>query len=530
MQRMRTIALLVVALLTLALAALPVGCGNNAQPDGSKLVTYVIGDATGDWGYPSPYLHYSRGPGYVRMSLVFDTLVWKDDQGFTPALAEEWEYIEAENAYVFHLRSNAKWHDGEEFTAEDVAFTIDYVKMHPNPFVTLIGPTGVEHATVADQYTIKLYLEQDYAPFLNDVAATLAILPKHIWETVEKPEEFTGAQAVIGSGPFKLVDYSKAQGSYLYEAYDEYYLGRPAVDRLKFVKISEEMIPAALKQGTIDAGQVVPEMVEGVQAAGLTAIEGTYNWNAKMTMNHKKEPLSDKRFRQALAYAIDRESLVEVTQRGFAMAGSPGIIPPDSPWFNPSIEMYEYNPTRAQQLLTELGYELDGGLWKKNGTALSLSLIAASDFKDVGQFIKAALEEIGITVVFQTLEGKTVDAKVTEWDFDLSIYGHGGLYEPSILNKIITGKGFNSARYTENATLNDLLASQLAEMDPTKRKALVGQVQEVYAEDLPALTLYYPDFYWAHDGTVPLFYTEGGIASGVPIPLNKLCFMTYETK
>jgi len=212
------------------------------------------------------------------------------------------------------------------------------------------------------------------------------------------------------------------------------------------------------------------------------------------------------------------------------MAGSPGIIPPDSPWFNPNIEMYEHNPTKAQQLLTELGYQLDGGLWKKNGTALSLNLIAASDFKAVGQFIKAGLEEIGITVDFQTLEGKTVDAKVSEWDFDLSIYGHGGLYEASILNKVITGKGFNSARYTENAALNQLLVAQLAEMDHTQREALVDQIQEVYADEVPALTLYYPDSYWAHEGTVRLFYTQGGIASGIPIPLNKLCFIEYESE
>ncbi|MGD9912235.1 ABC transporter substrate-binding protein, partial [Methanothrix sp.] len=90
-----------------------------------EIPVYTIADTTGDWGYPSPYLHYSRGPGYVRMSFIFDTLVWKDQNGFVPALAESWEYLEGENAYLFNLNPNVKWHDGEPFTANDVVFTIN---------------------------------------------------------------------------------------------------------------------------------------------------------------------------------------------------------------------------------------------------------------------------------------------------------------------------------------------------------------------------------------------------------------------
>jgi len=93
------------------------------------------------------------------------------------------------------------------------------------------------------------------------------------------------------------------------------------------------------------------------------------------------------------------------------------------------------------------------------------------------------------------------------------------------LNKVIVGKGFNSARYDSNQTLNQLLEAQLSEMDAEERKELVWQIQEIYAEDLPALTLYYPNWYWAHDGSVDLFYTKDGIAIGIPIPLNRLAFV-----
>jgi len=491
----------------------------------SKISSYTITDSTGDWGYSSPYLHYARGPGYTRMSFIFETLVWKDASGFVPQLAKEWEYVAEENAYIFKLHKNVTWHDGEEFTAKDVVFTIDYVKTHPNPFVTLIGPSGIREAVAIDDYTVKLYLEQPYAPFLHDVAGTLAIIPKHIWEGVNDPKSLTGPEAVIGTGPYTLADYSKEHGTYLYKAYNNYYLGRPVVDEIKFVKISEEMIPAALKEGLASAGDIPPEVVSEMEEAGLTIITAPVAWNAKLTINHRKEPLSSKQFRQALACAIDRESLVQITQRGHALAGSPGMMPPTSDWYNPDTPQYEYDPARTRELLEGLGYEMKDGYFTEDDKVLELELLATAQFKEVGQCVKQQLEEAGIKIDFRTMEAKTVDAKVGAWDFDLAIYGHGGLYEPSILKRVIMDEGFNSARYTSNETLNQLLEAQLGEMDPEKRKQLVFQIQELYAQDLPALTLYYPKWYWAHDGTVNLFYTMDGMASGIPIPLNRMSFV-----
>ena len=201
------------------------------------------------------------------------------------------------------------------------------------------------------------------------------------------------------------------------------------------------------------------------------------------------------------------------------------MMPPTSDWYNPDTPQYEYDPAKAAGLLEELGYKLKDGYFSKDSEMLELELLATAQFKEVGQFVKQQLEEAGIKIDFRTMEAKTVDTKVVAWDFDLSIYGHGGLYEPSILKRVIMDEGFNSARHTSNETLNQLLEEQLTEMDTEKRKDLVSQIQEVYAEDLPALTLYYPKWYWAHDGTVNLFYTPGGIASGIPIPLNRMAFV-----
>ena len=412
----------------------------QVEPETStQIESYIIADETGDWGYPSPYLRYSRGPGYIRMSFVFDTLIWKDEDSFIPALAKEWTYDETENTYTFVLQENAVWHDGEPVTAEDVAFTVEYVKSHPDPFVTLVGPSGITEAVVIDDHTVKLCLETLYAPFLYEIAGVMAILPKHIWETVDDPMTFDGPEAVIGSGPYKLVDYDKAQGSYLYEAFEDYYQGKPVVDRLIFVKTGTEMINAALTQEEVQAASIKAEMVDALESEGFVIVPSSYNWNAKLTINHQKEPMNQKEFRQALAYAIDRQALVDVTQRGHGIPGSPCILPPDNRWYNPDIEQYDYNPDKAQQLIEGLGYTLNGdGNFTRDGEVLSLELITQTSygFKEVGQFVKDSLEDVGIKVELMVLEGKSLDAKVEAWDFDLSVYGHGGLYEASILPKV----------------------------------------------------------------------------------------------
>jgi len=512
--------LFIVLPIALVCCVLIIVYGGKGQP--SEISSYTIADSTGDWGYPTPYTHYSRGPGYVRMSFIFETLVWKDDSHFVPALARDWQYVEAENAYIFELRDDVTWHDGTNFTAEDVVFTFEYTKEHPFQWV---NASLVESVEAVDEYTVKLYLSQPYAPFFQDVAGTQPIIPKHIWRSVTEPEKFKGAQAVVGTGPYTLADYSQEHGAYLYKAYSHYYLDKPAMDELEFVKISEAMIPSALKQGSANAGDVPPEIVSELEEAGLTIITAPHAWNAKLMMNHQKEPLSSKQGRQALAYAINRTALVEITQRGHALAGSPGMIPPTSEWYYPDTPQYEYDPARAKQLLEGLNYSLESGYFTKDGEELKLELIAAAEFEEVGQFVKDQLEAVGIKIDFKTLEAKTVDARVEGWDFDLSIYGHGALYEPSVLPRFIVGEGFNSARYHSNETLNQLLEAQLREMDGEQRRELIWQIQEIYAEDLPALTLYYPNWYWAHDGSVELFYTRDGIAIGIPLPLNRLAFV-----
>ncbi|WP_066636145.1 ABC transporter substrate-binding protein [Desulfolucanica intricata] len=511
------------------------GCGSretgnqNVTGDG-KTTDYTISDPTGDWGFPSPYGHYTRGPGYLRMSFIFDTLVWKDEQNFIPALAKSWEFIEDENAYLFNLQNNVTWHDGEKFTAKDVVFTFNYIKNHQ---YQMVDPGIVKEAKMLDDYTVKLYLSKPYAPFLQSLAGVMPILPEHIWNNVHNPEQFLEKDALIGTGPYKLVDYNKTQGTYLYEANENYYQGKPKVERIKFVKISGEMAASALKQKQINAAQVQPEMVDMLKGEGFKTLTGSHDWVAKLVINHEKEPLNSKKFRQALAYAIDRQAIVDTCLRGHGLAGSPGFIPSDNIWYNSQIEQYPYNPSKTKEILSGLGYIKKGNYYEKNGKILELELIFSGGTASPGspgeresEMIKDQLEKAGIKINLRSLEAKTRDNMIEERRFDIALSGHGGLGgDPEILSRYIGGKGFNSAGYEKNKELNSLLQQQVMETNQEKRKELVGQIQKLYAEEIPSLTLYYPTWYWLHDGQVNLNYTKQGIGSGVPIPLNKLWFV-----
>ncbi|MBA7541749.1 hypothetical protein ES705_34065 [subsurface metagenome] len=179
-----------------------------------------------------------------------------------------------------------------------------------------------------------------------------------------------------------------------------------------------------------------------------------------------------------------------------------------------------------------MGYQLkeDGYYWR-DGEILELELIMAPrmGFERIAEIIARQLEGVGIKVNVRSLESKTLDYRVMNRQFDLAISGHGGIGgDPLILNKVIFGTFGYSANYTKNDTLNQLLEAHLHEMDQEKRNEIVREIQKIYAEELPALTLYYPTWYWGHDSGVDLYYTLGGVASGIPIPLNKLAFMDYK--
>ncbi len=491
-----------------------------------------IADSKGDWGYPNPYFHYPRGPGYVRMSWIFDTLVWKDHSGYIPALARSWSYNEQQDAYIFELQPDAKWHDGQPVRAQDVAFSIEYFQEHPYGWITVDHISRVE---IKGPHQLIIHLKKPYAPFLSDIGGTMPILPKHIWQAVDEPKEFNAPEAFIGSGPYQFKDFNKSQGTYIYEAFTEYYQGQPKAERLIYVRSGQPLI--SLISYDVDLASIQPDMLQSLEEKGLEIIRDERGWNKKLMINHKKEPFSDRRFRQALAYAIDQQQIIDRAHRGFGAPASYGLLSVDHEMYNPETTAYDFDPHKARKLLTDMGYsQTESGLFHKDGQPLQIELLISNiavggqsvPDRD-GEVIKNQLQDVGIKVQLVSLEQATTDSKVRNWDFDLAVSGHGGISgDPRILNEMISSKygagSVNSARYDVNPELNELLKQQMLEMDREKRKQIVYRIQELYARELPAISLYYPDTFAAYnpDKGIQWYYTPGGISKGIPIPQNKM--------
>lgn len=496
----------------------------------SEPAVFTIADTAGDWGFPSPFLHYQRGPGYIRMSLLFDTLAWKDEKGFVPALAERWEISGDGLTYRFMLRQNVKWHDGKPFTPEDVVFTFNYLKQQGYPWSPISMVNRVE---VGGEREVRIVLAKPYAPFLDNIAATIPILPKHIWQDVKDPRQFNKPEALIGTGPYQLTDYNREQGSYRYTAFAGYYGGKPKFSELRFVKMSPETAVAGLRQKQVDMIQAPPDMVEKLKQEGFSVAVGKYDWVAKLLINHRKAPFDNADFRQALALAIDRTALVEVTLRGHGKAGNPGLLAQDNPWYN-SAPTLPHDLAKSAALLKKIGYNRSGAYWEKDGSVLTVEMLVSpggigvpgSPQERQGEFIKAQLEKAGIKVVMRALDAKTIDSRAAEWNFDLALTGHGGIGgDPQVLARMITGDSFLSARWTSNQELTQLLSAQTTALEPEKRKQLIFRVQELYAADMPAIPLYYPTWYYAHNNRAAVYFTFQGVANGVPQPFNKLQFI-----
>lgn len=442
----------------------------------------------GDWGFPQPYTRYSRGPGNARVNYIFDKLIEKDEKGFIPWLAQSWEISEDGKKYIFQLVENASWHDGEPFTADDVAFTLSYIKEYPpvSPVEAFMDDTFLQEVKALSDYQVEFTFAAIDPNFFENLASVY-ILPQHIWSEIDRPDEFTTEEAVIGTGPFILTDYNKEHGTYRYEAFPDFWGPEPAVDVLEFIPVSDPVL--ALEKGDIHcAGIPVDALPRFESNQKYTIIQRPGFWGYRLRFNMEKVPLFKvKEMRQAFAYAIDRQDLVDKTARGAAVAGSLGVLPPDHRWFNPDLPRYEREVERAEALLNQAGLK---------GQNLQFELLVGEETEvRIGELIKEHLSDIGIEIKVVSTDMKTRDSRVAEGNYQLVLVGHGGwARDPNYLGERFTGG--DRADWSDgtpgyfNAQVEELAELLKSEIDETVRKELTMDLQQVLAEDVPEVSLY----------------------------------------
>ena len=482
----------------------------------------------GDYGYPSPFTFYSRGPGYIRMSLIFDTLTWKDDEEIIPWLAKSWKSENGGTKWTLYLEDDVRWHDGEPLTADDVKFTYEYIKDHSGTplFKWFSVLNYMDHVEAPNDRTVVVTLTDPLPSFLTDFAGCIPIIPEHIWKDVSDPTRFTDPEAVIGSGPFKLAEYNKAEGYYLYEANEDYFKGVPLVDELILLEVGDPAL--ALSAGEIDEASFWGSEIDAVETfeadPNFEVISGPSFWVLKTIFNCEKYPTNIPDFRRAIAYGIDRGEIIDQVVHGGAIVANTGILHPDSSWYMPGLPDYAKNDAVANQLLDDLGFidtDGDGIREYPSGEDLEFELLTGDRFAREAELIQEQLESIGIKTTVKAMSTKTLDAILKEGNFYIAVSGHGGIANPNLLET----PNWPGDTY-HNDTYDSIFLEQETEMNHAKRKDLVNQLQETIANDLPVYTLYHPLMWSVYnpDKLDRWFYTLDGVATGIPIEMNKLIF------
>ncbi len=471
--------------------------------------------AGGDVGFPNPFA-YRSGPGFGLMTYVYDSLLLVDAVGTVqPWLASRFERSSDGLTYTFELRDGVTWQDGQPFTVEDVVFTFDYFDIHrPTLPPTLIfQPEGPIRAMATGERTVELRLDRPYVTFEETVAATFPIVPAHVWSAIPDPARAQDLEVLVGTGPYRLESYDRAQGSYLFVANDDFFLGRPFVKRIELPSVEDEA--TALLAGDIDAG--IPGGIIGTPPDALRPfqedpsfgiLEQPLDFLVSLYWNVAKGgALADVEFRQACARAIDRTDLVERLAGGNGAPGNPGFLPPRHP-FRADVEQYPFDMEAANGQLDDAGYPRSGpdGLRQgPDGRALRFDLLSAVP-PPVLELIIGPLRALGVELRPQPADFATLVGQAQAGQYEMGAFIYGGISgDPDYMRTIYSSrvpKAFQSAQGYQNAEFDDLADRQLVTLDEDERMAMVDRMQQIVAADLPLLHLYYPTPFFVYRSAV----------------------------
>ena len=513
----------------------------TAQDTEKRKERILTVSGNGDFGFPSVYTISPKGQGYMTLSYIFDTLMWKDESGLIPYLAEDYSVSEDGLTYTFQLRKGVSFTDGTPFTAEDVKFSFVYMKEHPYKWVSV---SMVEEASVVDEHTVEIKLNKTYNPFLSDVAGSLPILPKHIWENVTEPETFTEPEAAISTGPFILENYDSAAGTYTFKANEDYFYGDVQIDKLVIANVSGGDSKEALLSGEIAAAPNISykAAMSLKDSPEYTVLEGPGLSVTRLYFNFDEEAMAVKEIRQAMYHAVNLDEVVEKAYGGAGYPGSAGHVQPGTPWYNPDVRQYAYDVETAKKMLSEAGAaDSNGdGILEYNGEEMSYTLTFTENDEKLAELLVSYMKAVGIELVPQSADDATVKAAISEGNFELAFNTNGSFGgDPVFLSRFATAGADGAPSVTgqggttwESEEYNRIYNESAVEQDDAKRHQQVNELQEIIAEELPCLTLYYKKAVAAYNNTIfdGFYYTPDGISIAVPFIMNKLVFVSGQWK
>jgi len=483
------------SVLSFSVAAIPNSLGQEETPKyGGILIVQIAND-------PTVMITYL--PGRFDMTALVDYQMFSNlfrpgaNYTLVPDLVKTWEISEDGLTYTFHIHEDVTFHDGEPLTSEDIKWSYDY---HLNNLDLQPRWYNIESVTTPDDYTIVFKTKELDVNFLNLFRANyMFVLPKHLYEGYENPEDFVDNpynENPIGSGPFKFVEWVK-EDHVTMVANDDYFGGRPYIDKLIFKVIpTHATAVAALEAGEVHTLQTSASPTDVQRLADnpdiqIVVFPSSTFWGIEFNLRHPT--LSNLKVRQAIAYAIDNYRIVEL-----AFAG--GTIPAGdasylaylfSDWRSPNAAKYDYDPVKAEALLDEAGYPRG-----PDGMRFTLTLDYCPYLEgdeDMWLMVEQYLHDVGIDLILNKMDWATYYAefrKMQSGEYEFELNWCWGCCSPESLERAFYSIGEINVGHYNNSRVDWLVEESRRTVDEDLRKQYYFEMQDITSRELPRFPLY----------------------------------------
>jgi len=419
---------------------------------------------------------------------IFDTLTVIREGALRPRLAVSWEALD-DHTWQFKLRQDVLWHNGDEFTARDVKYSLDYVRDPANAAPWSGRIAVIEQVKIVDDYTVNI-IAKDPRPLLPQGLTMIDIVPFGYYDD----PKFSPSDHPIGTGAYRFVRWTPDDFLTL-EANPEYWGSEPTIPVITYRQMPEAATRIiALETGGIDiAVAVPPELASRLEEEGFTVDWASIGQSFTITLSYIRagptSPLIDKRVRQALNYAIDKEAIVEWILGGYGRVLDGQLTGPANYGYIPDLEPYPYDPEKARELLARAGFP--------DGFTIKFDACVARNLKDkeIAEAIVGMLAKVGITVELNILESAVYLEKYYAsiigpmWDIAWSSAPEWSATLPLTWFQCpahLTPCDYHMC----NADFDDLYVEAMSEFDETKRLSLLHELQALFREEAPVVFLH----------------------------------------
>jgi peptide/nickel transport system substrate-binding protein len=417
-----------------------------------------------------------------------------------PNLATSWEISPDGLTYTFHLAKNAKWHDGEPFTADDVIFTTRDMlpEVHARARVNFSQVGSFE---APDAHSVVFRLKTPYPGFIYAFETSSApMMPKHIYAGTDYRNNPANARP-IGTGPFRFKEWQRGSIIRMERNPDYFKPGLPYLDGINFVVIPD----GAQRLIALESGQVHLASSSDIEFTDVPRLRSLpqiqvetrgYEFLAPLSwleMNNKRKPMDDKRFRQAVMYALDREFIRDKIFYGLARTPT-GPINSVVTFYDGNVKRYPFDRKKSEALLDEMGLKRG-----PDGIRIKLELNpspVSQTWMRLVQYTKQALRQVGIDVTIRNMDQASSVASMGNHDFDMCFVTNTAFGDPAIgvarsyiTSNIRKGVPFTNTCQYSNPRVDELFDAAAKSNDRNERQRLYTEVQQILAEDVPVAWL-----------------------------------------